>query len=260
LVTNQNTGNNMKTIKYIILLTLTLAISSCEVDNYDEPSETLQGKIIDKTTGKPIETEQGNGIRMQLDELSWSDNPTPLYFWVKQDGTYQNTKLFKGNYRISPVDGPFVPVLIKDNSGQIVSDGRKTVDVSGTTNVDFEVEPFLTVTWVKEPYLDASGKIVAEFKFERGTSNMAYHFNVTDAYLFIAPNTYVGNSNYDGKYSAQTTWSGTNGNLQLGQTVTITSKEAMPAGRDFYVRIGARTSDNVQKRYNYTDIQKISIP
>lgn len=250
----------MKTIKYILLILISILVCSCEDDNYSAPSETLQGKIIDKTTGQPIQTEQGSGIRIQLDELSWSDNPTPLYFWVKQDGTYTNTKLFKGTYRISPVDGPFVPVLIKDGSGNIVSDGRKTVDVSGTTTVDFEVEPFLSVTWIKKPYLDATGKIEAQIKFERGTSNTNYHFNVTDVYMFIAPNTYVGNSNYDGKYSTQITYSGTNGNLELGQTITITSKDVMPGNRDFYVRVGARTSDNVQKRYNYTDIQKVSIP
>ena len=78
--------------------------------------------------------------------------------------------------------------------------------------------------------------------------------------MFIAPNTYVGNSNYDGKYSTQITYSGTNGNLELGQTITITSKDVMPGNRDSYVRVGARTSDNEQKRYNYTDIQKVTIP
>ncbi|MCD8166498.1 MAG: DUF3823 domain-containing protein [Bacteroides sp.] len=250
----------MKTVRYITFIIVSLFIFSCEYDNYGAPSETLQGKIIDKATGLPIQTEQGNGIRMQLDELSWSDNPTPLYFWVKQDGTYQNTKLFKGNYRISPIDGPFVPVLIRDGSGNIVADGRKTVDVSGKTTVDFEVEPFLTVTWIKQPYIDASGYIAADIKIERGTSNTSYHFNVTDVYLFIAPNTYVGNANYDGKYSSQIVYDGTNGNAQLGETITIRSKEPLPSNRDFYVRVGARTSDNVQKRYNYTDIQKVTIP
>jgi len=254
----------MKNLAYYIGLCLILfAGSSCskEYDNYPEPKETLTGSVTDVATGNPVQTDasENGGTRIRLDELSYSDNPTPYYFFSMQDGTFNNTKIFKGTYRIS-VEGPFVPLVQFDESGNITIDNRKTLDVEGTTNVDFEVEPFLNVEWVGEPvYNSADSTITVNVRFTRGTANPEFQLNVTDIFLFVNPFPYVGNSNKDDRYSNQINFNGTDGNSMIGETITITTKDRLPTNRDFYLRIGARV-DYGLKYYNYTEVKKITIP
>ena len=46
-----------------------------EIDNYEEPSETIWGEVVDEATGKRVLTDQGSeGIRVRLTELRWGDN------------------------------------------------------------------------------------------------------------------------------------------------------------------------------------------
>ena len=46
------------------------AASSCslfQLDNYDEQSETIKGKVVDVATGEPVLTDQGSeGIRVRM--------------------------------------------------------------------------------------------------------------------------------------------------------------------------------------------------
>jgi len=100
----------MKKYIYLLLFSLPLLAASCSKDNYDEPQETFRGKFIDKQTGEPFQTAIGNtGIRIRMMEYSWSDNPQPYDMNVKMDGTFNNTKVFKGEYGITP-SGAFVPL------------------------------------------------------------------------------------------------------------------------------------------------------
>lgn len=251
-----------KLIYHTALFACILLAAACnkEYDDYPEPAETLAGNIKDAASKNNLQSEAGDrGMRLVLEELSWSATPTPYYFFAMQDGSFRNTKIFKGNYRIS-VEGPFVPLVQYDGSGNITVDKRKTMDVAGNTNVDFEVEPFLNVEWVGEPVYNSTDQTISvQVRFTRGTANTAFHANVTDVFLFVSPNTYVGNNNYDNKYSVQVNYGGTSGNDQLGQTVTLTTKDKLPGSRKFFLRIGARI-DYGLKYYNYTTVKTIDIP
>ena len=95
----------MKKIAFYTLLCVLFSFSSCDLfkmDNYEEPAETLQGEVVDVVTGEPVLTDQGSeGIRVRLTELSWGPNATHNPdFYCMSNGTFQNTKLFKGNYNI----------------------------------------------------------------------------------------------------------------------------------------------------------------
>ncbi|GAA4785323.1 hypothetical protein GCM10023231_11480 [Olivibacter ginsenosidimutans] len=196
-----------------------------------------------------------------MEELSWSDSPTPYYFYSKQDGSFENTKIFKGNYRIS-VEGPFVPLVQYDASGKVSVDHSVTTDIVGKKEINFTVEPFLNVTWVGEPVYDADSKTISvQVKLERGTSNPDFQQNITDVYLFVNALPYVGNNNYDSRYSFQLSFDGDAANAELGKTITLTTKSdtAIPGNRTYYLRVGART-DYGLKYYNYTDIKTIDIP
>lgn len=246
----------MKKLLYYITagVLLSMGITSCkkQYDNYPAPSETLKGSIIDLTTKQPIQTEVG-GVRIRLDEISWSANPTPFYFTSMQDGTYQNTKVFAATYVVTPDVGPFVPLKHGD-----------TVNVKGITTVDFSVNPMLTIKWLSNPVVNGD-KITANVQFSRGTNDPAYQNDVNDIFLFVCWEPYVGNNNYDPKYSYQLKYKAADsnapidGNTQLDTPVSLTSIGSLPSGRTYYVRVGVRTSYG-QKLYNYTDVKTVQVP
>src|SRR3546814_99020 len=191
----------MKKISFIYIASLAVFyLTSCslfELDNMDKPAETLQGEVVDVATGEPVLTDQGSeGIRVRLSEVSWGENATPnADFYCKPDGTFQNTKLFKGTYNIR-IDGPFIPLLREDDRGVPIADETQTADIQGITQVKFEVQPFLKVEWVEEPEV-INGKIRARVRVTRGVSEDDFRariqpmggdsesfLNVTDIQLF----------------------------------------------------------------------------
>lgn len=248
----------MKNIVLMIAVGATLlGTSSCsKIDNYDGPTETLVGRIID--VGNPTQNVQsevsgdnGAGSRIKLLETSWSDNPTPLYLATKQDGTYSNTKVFKATYKMI-AEGAFVPM---DLAG---ADQTKTVEVrGGSTTVDFTVDPFLRLEWIGEPVKNANGTVSVQVRVTRGTSNPAFQQNITNLAIFACPVQYVGNNNYDSRYSTILAYSGTTGNAIVGTTVTLTTTGVLPQ-RDWYLRVGSRIAYGTN-RYNYTTIKMVTI-
>ena len=245
----------MKNIAFAVALgTILLMGNSCKKnDNYDGPAETLQGHIVDAATKLNVQSEvsgdNGAGTRIRLLEISWSDNPTPLYLATKQDGTYINTKVFAATYKII-AEGAFVPM---DLAG---SDQTQTVNVKGVTTVDFTVEPFLRLGWIGEPVINNDGSVSVQVTVTRGTANAGFQQAIINLGLFISPSEYVGNNNYDSRYSTLLSYTGTAGNAIVGQTITLTSKP-LPK-RDWFLRIGSRISFGTN-RYNYSTTKMVTI-
>lgn len=242
----------MKKQSLIYLLFLFIGISCTpDWDNYPEPEETLQGSIINKISKVPIQTEMGgNGIRMRLLEYSWSENPTPYDFYVKQDGTFRNTRIFKGEYNIEP-QGAFVPLLQRDENGNIIKDERVTTKISGTTELTFEVEPFLNVQWVGQPVVNQDSTVTVKVKISRGTADPGFQQDVTQIYLFVnGSNLYVGNNSFDRAVSTRIR--GSKANSAVGGLVTLTTGK-LKGNRTYYLRVGARIDYIVEGalRYNY---------
>ncbi|AWW30264.1 hypothetical protein DN752_09080 [Echinicola strongylocentroti] len=269
----------MKNIAYLVLAAL-FSLSSCsmfELDNYDLPAETLQGEVLDRETGEPVLTDQGSeGIRVRLMELSWGDNVTPNPdFFCMPDGTFQNTKLFAGNYNVR-IDGPFIPLIREDERGVPLADETQTVDIKGVTNVTFEVQPFLRVEWVSEPEV-INGKVRAQVRVTRGVSEEEFRAkiepmggysdsfqNVTDIQLFVSYSSTVGYRARDERWSSQLDFSGSSFNSMLGETITIESNGTIPEGRMVFVRAAARINFDTPRgsgtrRWNYNEPRQVLV-
>ena len=258
----------MKRLSFnIFILTIIIVINSCaKTDNFDEPEETLTGRIIDVTTGQPIQIESGGGgIQIRYHDLSWGQRTgntvLPRDFNAKPDGTFNNTKMFEGEYKVYPFNGPFVPLYSENASAPV--DNSKTVYIKGTTTIDFAVEPLLKVEWVGQPVLNANKTVTVNFKFTRGTTNPVYTaFAPTDAWLFVSTTPFASNASRNSNMSNSVTYTAAQGVAALGTTVSITSKSAFPLNdhQTYYVRVGARTADNIQKRYNYAEVKEVAVP
>lgn len=271
----------MKKISFYIILVALCSFTSCslfELDNKELPAETLQGEVVNAETGEPVLTDQGSeGIRVRLTEVSWGDNVTPNPdFFCMPDGTFQNTKLFKGTYNIR-IDGPFIPLLREDDRGVPLADETQTLGIQGLTKVRFEVQPFLKVEWVGEPEV-INGKIRAQVRITRAVSEEDFRtriepmggysnsfLNVSDIQLFVSYASTVGYRARDERWSNQIEYSGSAFNSLLGQTITIESNGIIPSGRVVFIRAAARINYDTPKgsgtrRWNYNEAKQLLIP
>ncbi|MDL2322458.1 DUF3823 domain-containing protein [Bacteroidales bacterium OttesenSCG-928-A17] len=249
-------------MKKVIYLALSLFIfsglMSCGEDNYPEPKETFKGKFIDKGTGKPFQTAIGNtGVRIRMMEYSWSDTPQPYDFNCMMDGTFNNTKIFKGEYGVTP-SGAFVPLE------------EEIFTISGTVEKTYEVEPILRVEWVGEPVTNADGTVDFKVKVTYGTDNATYKKPLVEGWLFVSETNYVGDFSYSNNYSVKC------GPAQMGvgasdilgadgTTFTVRTKTTPKFPdytRKYFFRFGARTSVtfDATNRYNYTEVKELTLP
>lgn len=255
-----------------------LGLSSCSlfrIDNLEPPKETIKGTITDVATGEPVLTEQNSrGIRVRLTELSWGDNVTHNPdFYARDNGTYQNTKVFKGYYNIR-VDGPFIPIVRETADGEVIDDGSVTCDIEGVTEVNFKVKPFLKVEFVSEPVV-SGGQISVQVMVTRAVSEEEFrelvepmggwkdeYLNVTDVRLYCG---YSSTCNGDNQYS---TWSGVQEfqgatfAAQLGKPFTITTRNTIKANRKVFIRAAARINYETAstRRYNFSEVKEVNIP
>ncbi|CAK7065912.1 MAG: hypothetical protein PARBA_02503 [Parabacteroides sp.] len=229
-----------KLSNYIAILIIALT-GSCSIDNYAEPEETVYGEIIDVNTGKPIRTAIYDCM-IQLEDLTWSDSPTPMTFSSKPDGTFVNTKVFRGKYRVTPVYGPFIPI-----------EGKK-IEIQGKTQVSFEVEPYLNVDIIN---LENTGtKVSVDFKVS--SSNDLY--KVTDAQFFAGYTNFVSNGSKIEEYRKEIDFSNVPNEEIYSQTHHM-EIDNLKSDRSYYFRVGVRVDDPIAKKYNYSEVsEEILIP
>jgi len=232
--------------KIIFYILIALSVGSCAIDNYDEPTASLQGILAD-ANGTGLQIEPGNSsTRIKMEEVSWSSTPIPFYLNFKMDGTYINSKVFVARYAMTPVEGPFYPII------------ADTVEVNGNTTHNFKVTPYLNVSWVGTPIVEADKRITAKFKFTRNASPVAGVAipNLLDYQLFISTTKFVGNNNADLNMVASAVAAT---NVMENQELSITTKIAVKYSTTYYVRVGVRVSDSF-KKYNYTDVKTVIVP
>ncbi|UIR57693.1 DUF3823 domain-containing protein [Sphingobacterium sp. SRCM116780] len=250
----------MKTLKLLAKICLLLFIAmGCKQDDFSQPSETFKGKFIEKNTGKPFQTAIGNtGIRIRMMEYSWSDNPQPYDFNGKMDGTFYNDKIFPGTYGVTP-SGAFVPLE------------EERLDIKGTIEKVYEVEPILHVDWIGEPVLNADRTVTFKVKITYGSNDVKYRTPLVESRLFVSENQYVGDFSFSPNYTvilnpAQMGLTASTILDNEGIILTVTTSQAHQAfpdySRKFFFRFGARSqvAFDATNRYNYTDIKEVLIP
>ncbi|MCG8309570.1 MAG: DUF3823 domain-containing protein [Cytophagales bacterium] len=145
----------MKIVNYRLILLASVVFASCQIDNYPEPDAVFIGKIVDVQTGKTIQTRQPDGIQIRLIQEGY-ENPVPYDFWAKNDGTFRNTRLFGGNYKVTVQAGPFHNSVTKT---VMLKSGSETDET-------FEVEPYVRITDVN---ISVSGTtITGSYKLSMG--------------------------------------------------------------------------------------------
>lgn len=239
-------------------------IGSCvKTDNYPGPNASVNGTITDSVTGQPFQSGPMDERLYVLQTNYTAGTPVPFYWNVQPGGLYNNTAVFSGSYKIYPTDGAFVPLVYTSN-GSIIDHGSKQIQVNPNQNTttNFTVTPFLVVNWVGDPVLNADSTVTISCTVTRGTSDPLWTFNVTDVFFVVSNTDFISaqSGDFETPLSNDITYSGTAGNAILGTTLTIKSKGKLGVHQGYYLRVGARTADNVNKRYNYTTVKMLNVP
>lgn len=233
----------MKKYVSILFLSFLTLVSCMEIDNRPAPDETLKGTLIDKTTGEPLITES-QGVQIRLEELSWSDTSTPLDFPCKEDGSFFNSKLFKGTYRVTPRAGAFL--AWPDKGGEVI-------DIKGVTSINLEVDPNLSLKIVDYQQLATGFTISCKIVNACSTKPITDVKVFVNNTAFVGEKSYINQSGWDKKIEVGDVWT----NVK-DQVYTFAVDNLLPH-RTYYMRVGARVDDEF-KAYNYTEVKEIVIP
>lgn len=239
----------MKNFIYGLLIgASTMLMGSCMgIDNFDEPDSHFTGRIIDKTTGENILVDQTE-CHVRIWEKSFSLNPTPQNIPIKQDGTFNNTKLFAGTYDVVP-EGAWWPAdTIR------VGLGKKLVQ-------DFEVTPYLKLfdfkTELNGTILKLSCRLDAPV-----TEGLP---QIMEVRPYLSLNQFCGAANCISYYNTTSnrvnimqTWSNIE-KLEDGKSRVYSIEVEVEPEYIYFVRMGAKVRDTFQN-YNYTEIVEIEIP
>lgn len=253
----------MKNKSYILLCLGFIFFNSCDYfdhDNYDAPDSVLQGAVYDAKTGEPLSTETGLSFKIEYYELSWAEaghpNTEPRFFWGKADGTFMNTKIFAGKYRITLKEGAFLDSEPKEVT---LSDGK-------ATELKFDVIPYArvnidTILFVGENKNDLEIKYTVEDTRAEAKAPVVDEeaFKLAEARIFISgksPN--VGVNNNETIYSDKAVKDISNYIPGKPESYIENNIAGLPAGK-WWIRVGVRTN-NPQKRYNFTPVREITIP
>ena len=177
-------------------------------------------------------------------EKGW-DYEQAQYWHIKYDGSYANTQIFAGTYRIVANADNFYPVTKDD-----------VVFEKGDNTLDWDVTPYARVIDPKVEYV--GGKFVATFKCELGDATKAN--NIVNARLLCYPDVFVG---IYCNYCSQDPGSISTNIVADGKTVnTLTIDPANPlnqaefkyTGKNHYFRIAVCAEGNgynTGRHYNY---------
>ena len=211
----------MKNILYLFLIAI--SISSCKVDNFNPPSVTLSGKVIDNVTNDMIENGGVNsGTIIQLFE---NNSTQPILSNSFPDGHFVNAAVFTGNYKLVAV-GAF----------KMAGDTIRTT-ISKNMEVDIKVLPNLRLKATLQNLNWTTATVKGEYS-KVFLNELAIVWSAIDN-----PNIYSNSEG--GKIINNVTSQG----LTTGEVVfTITG---LTAGTRYYIRAAGRTN-NLGKYYNYS--------
>lgn len=221
---------------FTLCLTLVITASCGSEDNYPAPSLTLEGGIYDLATrGREkellIPAQSPDGARVRIYESGSTQAQT---IWCRKDGSFINTKLFSGEYKLVP-DGPFIV-----NQTDIVN-----ISVPSKEKIKFYLEPYLRIKL--NGSLDKDTK-VAKFTFNISKSD-AWNGMLNQYIVLYSTTEHVSVNSYIKRIPKTVTVDIESEFLDKYLEATITDIDLT---KPIFIRVGAKTEGT--DYYNYSEV------
>lgn len=220
---------------------LIFILFSCEkADNYLAPDGGIYGTIYDAETNEPVPlpVQGANGVIINLFEQNTSATKS-IDFYAKYDGTYKNSQVFDGEYKVV-INGPFVEVP------------EKKIIINGQTEANFTAIPYSRI----DASSTVSGQIVT-VTYKVSTTSSDFKVNEVYGYWNFAPGIDNNTNNYASKITK--TNNITDGIIvfDLGNNAIFQSNlyKIKSNGNKVYFRIGAKTNGVI----NYSKIIEVTL-
>ena len=229
----------MRRTKIFLMICMIVSLLSCDkIDNYDSPNGAVYGKLTDLITNEGLQSEQPNGFTMKLFEKGGNIN-SPITFYGKPDGTYENAMIFQNEYKVLPAEGAFFAV------------DTAIVQVGSRTEQNFDVIPFLSVSNVS--VTASAGTITSTYKITR--QKVGDKISERKTLVSRVP----GVNNVTHEFSFQRTNLASTSDDEILATQFTDVVTGLTSGKTYYVRIAVRTN-NALKKYNYSKVYPVTIP
>jgi hypothetical protein len=236
-----------------------------EIDNYDSYNASISGVFKDATTGANVQQEckyvnqYGGNIGtpttgyITATESGW-DYLAAQNWLVKYDGSYLNSQIFAGTYKLEAKQNNFYPIV---KESVILNKGSNTVD--------WTVTPYVRIIDPTIVYDSSAKKFKATFKVQFGDLTKAN--KIYKAVFCAYPDTFVGI--YLNNCSADPEAFTTTGIVADGTTVntlyinpaTASNNSEFKYSRKHYLRIAVCATGNGYNSsffYNYSPAVSIS--
>lgn len=214
-----------------------VGFQACSLDNYDKPSASLTGALVDSETNENMPCQYQNGSRIRIYEFyngQWSNQPNDFY--TKQDGTFTNNAIFPGKYQIV-AEGPFETL------------DKVEVEISGATALELKVIPFLRIS----ANATATGTSV---KMTANIAQSAGKHAIKAVEFYCGKTPYVDKNTNDKKVEIDL--SGMTDEQIIASTLQAEFTE-LKSGSTLYFRVGA-LGNNPGNYYNYSKVIEVTIP
>lgn len=215
---------------------LLLSLEACKLDNYEAPSATLYGSIVDIETQELVEQDITRGAVIELKEHGY-DPVQSQYLLIKNDGTYKNSMLFPNTYSVQPIRTNFQPVPAED------------IEIKGAVQKNFLVIPYVRV---KDSSIAIEGnEVVARFRLEKTVNSDLVRIG-----LYGYPEPEVGEPIH--RIKAERIENLTNSPdepYELRIRIPEYSTE-LKAGASYFFRVGALINVS-EARFNYAPVTKL---
>ena len=251
----------MKKILHILfLLPLTVLLSACLGDNYEQPNAAVFGQVTDAETGDLIPQDiGGEGSQIEIIEVAYQ-KPDTRRLNFKTDGTYRDNNFFNGQYVVQFNLANFVPASVKLTSsrGEVepFGDNAFALSLKGETKLDIEALPWCRVEVKDVTFDEDRQRVVAKFTVECTTRDA-----LKEVGLFCDPSPHVSYSinNYGDNSTKRVAVNRVlNGPAEFTLKMPLTMFQERDSDMDYYLRVGAHTSA-VDARWNYAPAVKLHI-
>ena len=202
-----------------------ISLFACGKDNYKAPESVLSGRVT--YDSEPIGVRGSNqSVYLQL----WQDGyqfRSPINVYVTQDGSF-SAKLFDGKYKLVTTqgNGPWSP-----------TNDTLSVEVRGSTQVDYEVKPYYTISNVA--YNVEGNTLKASFEVNTIDASRGVDF----AMLMVNDTKFVDLGQYT--YKVEKTEIGS-GRVEL----ELDLKDILAKSTSVYARVGLRINGITEAIYD----------